>query len=80
VAARLAFYRKDYALVLDAAARPQGARCNFVRDSQGQINWWLFQAAPYGHDRLHSIAVTNTRLTSRCRPCGHDRATAGSRR
>ena len=51
VAARLAFYRKDFALVLDDSGRPQGARCNFVRDAQGRIIWWLFQAALYRHDR-----------------------------
>jgi CubicO group peptidase (beta-lactamase class C family) len=51
VQARLAFYRNDYALVLDASGRPQGARCNFVRDAQGRINWWLFQPALYHHDR-----------------------------
>ena len=33
MAARLAFYRKDYALVLDASGRPQGGRCDFVRDA-----------------------------------------------
>ena len=49
--ARLAFYRKDYALVLDESGRPRGGRCNFVRDAQGRVNWWLFQAAPYRHDR-----------------------------
>ena len=47
VAAHLAFYRKDHALVLDESGRPQGGRCNFVRDPQGAINWWLFAAALY---------------------------------
>lgn len=45
--ARLAFYRKDYALVLDPPGRPQGARCNFVRDPQGRINGWLFLGTLY---------------------------------
>jgi hypothetical protein len=47
VTARLAFYRKDYALVLDPSGRPQGARCNFVRDAQGRINGWLFWGTVY---------------------------------
>jgi hypothetical protein len=51
VAARLALYRKDYALVLDESGRPQGGRCTFVRDTQGRITWWLFQAALYRHHR-----------------------------
>jgi CubicO group peptidase (beta-lactamase class C family) len=51
VTARLAFYRKDYALVLDSSGRSSVGRCNFVRDAQGRINWWLFGAALYRHDR-----------------------------
>lgn len=51
VQARLAFYRKDYALVLDESGRPQAGRCNFVRDAEGRIDWWLFQAALYRHHR-----------------------------
>jgi hypothetical protein len=37
---RLAFYRKDYALLLDAIGRPTGFRTNFVRDRNGRVKWW----------------------------------------
>jgi hypothetical protein len=46
VTAHLAFYRKDYALVLDPSGQSRGAQCNFVRDAHGRIKWWLSGGVP----------------------------------
>jgi CubicO group peptidase (beta-lactamase class C family) len=39
VAARLAFYRRDYVLMLTAAGEPDHTRANFVRDPAGEVRW-----------------------------------------
>jgi CubicO group peptidase (beta-lactamase class C family) len=36
---RLAFYRDDYVLVLDATGQPVGSRADFVRDADGRVAW-----------------------------------------
>jgi hypothetical protein len=36
---RLAFYRDDYVLVLDATGKPVGARSDFLRDADGGVAW-----------------------------------------
>jgi CubicO group peptidase (beta-lactamase class C family) len=36
---RLAFYRDDYVLVLDATGQPVGTRADFVRDADGGVAW-----------------------------------------
>jgi CubicO group peptidase (beta-lactamase class C family) len=36
---RLAFYRDDYVLVLDATGQPVGYRADFVRDADGRVAW-----------------------------------------
>jgi CubicO group peptidase (beta-lactamase class C family) len=41
VALRLAFYRRDYVLVLDPAGQSLGVRANFVRDAAG-VAWLRF--------------------------------------
>jgi hypothetical protein len=36
---RLAFYRDDYVLVLDATGQPVGTRSDFLRDADGGVAW-----------------------------------------
>jgi CubicO group peptidase (beta-lactamase class C family) len=36
---RLAFYRDDFVLVLDATGQPVGSRADFVRDADGRVAW-----------------------------------------
>src|SRR5215813_8415079 len=36
---RLAFYRDDFVLVLDATGQPIGTRSDFVRDADGRVAW-----------------------------------------
>jgi hypothetical protein len=36
---RLAFYRDDYVLVLDATGQPVGTRADFVRAANGGVTW-----------------------------------------
>ena len=36
---RLAFYRDDYVLVLDATGKPVGSRSDFLRDAKGGVAW-----------------------------------------
>jgi CubicO group peptidase (beta-lactamase class C family) len=44
---RLAFYRDDFVLVLDATGQPVGPRSDFVRDADGGVAWLRH------HGRLH---------------------------
>jgi CubicO group peptidase (beta-lactamase class C family) len=44
---RLAFYRDDFVLVLDATGQPNGTRADFVRDADGGVAWLRL------HGRLH---------------------------
>ncbi|MGB0091759.1 MAG: hypothetical protein WBP81_04415 [Solirubrobacteraceae bacterium] len=44
---RLAFYRKDYVLALDAGGRPLALRADFVRGADGGIAWWRFGGRLY---------------------------------
>jgi hypothetical protein len=48
---RLAFYRDDFVLVLDATGQPTGNRSNFVRDAQGRVEWLRFHGRLYRHSR-----------------------------
>jgi CubicO group peptidase (beta-lactamase class C family) len=46
---RLAFYRRDYALVLDETGQPEGGRVNFVRGADGQVAWLRVGGRLYRH-------------------------------
>jgi CubicO group peptidase (beta-lactamase class C family) len=46
---RLAFYRDDYVLVLDATGQPNGTRANFVRDTDGGMAWLRLHGRLYRH-------------------------------
>jgi hypothetical protein len=48
---RLAFYRKDYVLLLDHAGRPTGTRADFVRDAHGRVRWLRSGGRLYHHGR-----------------------------
>jgi len=48
---RLAFYRDDFVLVLDATGQPNGSRSDFVRDAQGRVVWLRFHGRLYRHSR-----------------------------
>jgi CubicO group peptidase (beta-lactamase class C family) len=53
---RLAFYRRDYVLVLDAAGQSQGLRANFVRGADGQVAWLRVGGRLYRHGPAGSRA------------------------
>lgn len=46
---RLAFYRDDYVLVLDATGQPVGSRADFVRDADGGVAWLRQGGRLYQH-------------------------------
>ena len=46
---RLAFYRDDYVLVLDATGQPVGSRADFVRDADGRVAWLRLGARLHRH-------------------------------
>jgi CubicO group peptidase (beta-lactamase class C family) len=46
---RLAFYRDDYVLVLDATGQPIGTRSDFVRDADGGVAWLRHHGRLYRH-------------------------------
>jgi hypothetical protein len=46
---RLAFYRDDYVLVLDATGQPLGPRSDFVRDADGGVAWLRHHGRLYRH-------------------------------
>ena len=48
-ALRLAFYRRDYALVLDPTGAPSDSRVNFVRDRDGSVAWLRLGGRLYRH-------------------------------
>ena len=48
---RLASYRDDFVLVLDATGQPNGSRSDFVRDAQGRVVWLRFHGRLYRHSR-----------------------------
>jgi CubicO group peptidase (beta-lactamase class C family) len=48
---RLAFYRDDFVLVLDATGQPTGSRSNFVRDAHGRVVWLRFHGRLLRHSR-----------------------------
>src|SRR5215813_10131750 len=46
---RLAFYRDDFVLVLDATGQPVGTRADFVRDANGRVAWLRLGGRLYQH-------------------------------
>jgi len=46
---RLAFYRDDFVLVLDATGQPVGTRADFVRDADGGVAWLRQGGRLYQH-------------------------------
>jgi len=46
---RLAFYRDDYVLVLDANGDSDGTRADFVRDADGGVAWMRLHGRLYRH-------------------------------
>jgi hypothetical protein len=46
---RLAFYRDDFVLVLDATGQPNGTRADFVRDADGGVAWLRLGARLHRH-------------------------------
>jgi hypothetical protein len=46
---RLAFYRDDYVLVLDATGQPVGSRADFVRDADSRVAWLRLGARLHRH-------------------------------
>jgi hypothetical protein len=46
---RLAFYRDDFVLVLDATGQPVGSRADFVRDADGGVAWLRQGGRLYQH-------------------------------
>jgi CubicO group peptidase (beta-lactamase class C family) len=49
VALRLPFYRKDYVLALDPSGQPTHTRANFVRGSDGQVEWFRYGGRLFRH-------------------------------
>jgi hypothetical protein len=49
VAARLAFYRRDYVLVLGPAGEPTPSRADFVRGADGTMAWLRVGGRLYRH-------------------------------
>jgi CubicO group peptidase (beta-lactamase class C family) len=46
---RLAFYRDDYVLVLDATGQPNGTRADFGRDADGGVAWLRLNGRLHHH-------------------------------
>jgi len=46
---RLAFYRDNYVLVLDANGHSDGTRADFVRDADGRVAWLRLHGRLYQH-------------------------------
>ncbi|WP_206686112.1 hypothetical protein [Kribbella qitaiheensis] len=57
---RLPFYRKDYVLANDPSGQPTGSRANFVRGSDGQVEWFRYGGRLFRHQPTGASASRTT--------------------
>jgi CubicO group peptidase (beta-lactamase class C family) len=69
-AARLAFYRPDYVLILGPNGEPSPSRANFVRGTGGHVDWLLIG----GRLARHEATATASPKRSAGGPDSHNRA------